>query len=80
LQFDLAGVSMANQYRVCPAELASTVPWLVLTVLIPEAEAAAGAEDEPLPEVGVLAAELPQAASAAVATARPATASHRFLI
>jgi hypothetical protein len=76
----MAGVSMANQYRVCPAEFTSTVPRLVLAVLIPEAEAAAGAEDEPLPELGVLAAELPHAASATVAAARPATASHRFLI
>jgi hypothetical protein len=52
----------------------------VLAVVIGEPEATAGAEDEPLPELGVLAAELPHPASATVATARPATASHRFLI
>ena len=37
LQFDDVGVSIANQYSVRPWELTSTVPLLVLAVLIPVA-------------------------------------------
>jgi len=67
---------------VSPFEFVSTVPELVLTVLIPDPEATAGvAVEPPLPEPVVpLAAELPHAASATVAAARPAAANHRFLI
>jgi hypothetical protein len=45
LQVDFVGVSLANQYRVCPWALVSTVPILVLRVEITTLDPAwAGAE------------------------------------
>jgi hypothetical protein len=56
------------------------MPWLVLTVLIPGPDATTALAGEELPELGLLAAVLPHAASMTVAAPRPAAASHRFLI
>jgi hypothetical protein len=77
VQFEVVGVSFANQYRVCPCAFTRTVPMLVLRVPMtavlddealpddgPDDDVAGGLE---LLELGEL---LPQAASAA--TAAPA--------
>jgi hypothetical protein len=75
LQFDWLGVSMANQYKVSPAALTSTVPLLVLIVLIAtEVAAAAGLDVDP--PVG--APLLPQAARTTAAAAIPGTTHHRL--
>ncbi len=53
LQFDFVGVSIANQYSVLPAAFVSTVPLLVLCVMIVTVEAL-----EPVPCGDVAALEL----------------------
>jgi hypothetical protein len=70
VQFDWVGVSIANQYKVSPAGLTSTIPLFVLIVLTATeatpALAAAGLDvDEP---VGL--PLLPQAARTTAAAAR----------
>jgi len=76
LHLDLVAVSGANQYSVLPWEFVSTVPMLVLAVLMP------GPDPPPAPpvlvEVGLEVLELlpHPAISSAATTIRPA-ASHR---
>jgi hypothetical protein len=89
VQFDLVGVSIANQYRVRPCELTSTVPmpvWRVETV-VPD-PLVAGAEVFACGVVLVpaaaplllLGAELPQAVITAAAPASTGAAHQRLRI
>src|SRR5215813_9922382 len=83
-QFERVELSLANQYKVIPAALVSTIPLLVLIVLIapePVGTAAAGldatAAGWDVAELGGLAL-VPQAASNAHAAAGARPASHRL--
>lgn len=88
VQFEVVDVSLANQYKVCPCALTSTVPMLVLRVpmtaeLADDALPVDGADDDvlggvELVELGEL---LPQAASTPTAAAliRGAAAQYRLL-
>ena len=75
LHFEVVGVSGANQYKVNPLALVSTVAPPIVAVFSALLEAAA-------PEVAVLAGlpELAQAAIATAAAASPADASHLLFI
>jgi len=77
-QFDFVGVSIANQYSVLPWAFVSTVPLLVLCVMmvaepwlccVVPAALVAGVEGEP---------ELPHAASRAAPPATIGAAHHRL--
>src|SRR5580658_252039 len=82
LQRDLAGVSLANQYKVNPCALTSTAPLLVRIVLIttePTRALARPAEDGAgLDVAGSVGLVLPQAASRTAAAARPGLTHHRL--
>jgi hypothetical protein len=87
LQAEVVAVSGANQYSVSPLALVSTVPMLVLAVLMPAPDVAmlelelAAAEAVGVLDVAELPeAVLPQAARITVAAARLAAAHHRFCI
>jgi hypothetical protein len=87
VQFEVVGVSLANQYRVWPCALTSTVPMLVLRVpmtteLAVDALLDGGLLDGVLGGVELLELGelLPQAASAAAATpASKGAAQYRFV-
>jgi hypothetical protein len=92
VQFEVVGVSLANQYRVCPCALTSTVPMLVLRVpmtteldddTLPDDGDDAGEDDDVLGGLELLALGelLPQAASTVTAApaSRGATAQYRLL-
>jgi hypothetical protein len=85
LQVDLVGVSLANQYSVCPWALVSTVPMLVLRVEMTTLDAAvAGADDDGWADGAVLAAGVllgPLLPQAVMITAAPAKigAAHQLV-
>jgi hypothetical protein len=88
VQFEVVDVSLANQYRVCPWALTSTVPMLVLRVpMTAELDDAAlpvdGADDDVLGGVELLALGelLPQAATSVTAApaSNGAAAQYRLL-
>jgi hypothetical protein len=88
VQFDFVEVSIANQYRVLPWALVSTVPLLVLCVMMVVEDALAGAEllgaAALVAGAGELVAgvegepELPHAASRAAPPATIGAAHHRL--
>ncbi|HTP16087.1 MAG TPA: hypothetical protein VMK13_09645 [Streptosporangiaceae bacterium] len=85
MHFEAVGVSGANQYKVNPLAVVSTVPMLVLAVLMPAPEMVelelglAAAEALGLLDAAELVEDvLPQAARITVTAARLAAAHHRF--
>jgi hypothetical protein len=87
LQLDLAGVSIANQYNVCPWALTSTVPMLVDLVEIVTVDAfeLGGADEDDAAGADVGGGldggdEVPQAVSTAAAPASTGTAHQRLRI
>ena len=84
MQFDLVAVSGANQYKVNPLALVSTVALPIFAVFSAELDAAAGeaaALEAELPDPAVLPAdELPHAAATRARPARPAGAHHLLRI
>jgi hypothetical protein len=86
LQFDLVGVSMANQYSVCPWALTSTVPMLVLRVEMTTLDPAVAGADADGWDCGVVLAPpvllgAPLLPHAVMITAAPATigAAHQLV-